>query len=117
VQRLTDAAGLRMRRRSYCITALLPVIFFFRLAQKLVRPANRGRPKTAIRPLPALPNRMLIWLLRLETWWLLRVPLPFGVSVVCVAEKPRRGGQDWGVGGSIRRRREESNPMAVTRQC
>ena len=56
----------------------------------LLRSANRGRPQTAIRPLPPLPNRMFIGLVRLETAWLLRVPLPCGASVVRVAEKPRR---------------------------
>lgn len=88
VRRLVEQAGLRVLKLSYCITALLPVIFAFRTAQKLFGPPNRGRPKTALRPLPRLPNRMLIGLLRLETAWLLRMPLPFGVSVVCAAQKP-----------------------------
>jgi ubiquinone/menaquinone biosynthesis C-methylase UbiE len=90
VRRLLEDAGLRIVTLSYCITVLLPVIFAFRTAQKLLRPPNRGRPRTALRPLPGLPNRLLIGLLRLETTWLLRIPLPFGVSVVCVAEKPQR---------------------------
>ncbi|UCH35533.1 MAG: methyltransferase domain-containing protein [Armatimonadota bacterium] len=90
VRKLLERAGLQILDVSYCITALLPVIFAFRIAQKLFGPPNRGRPKTALRPLSDLPNRLLIWLLRLETAWLLRVPLPFGVSVVCVALKPRR---------------------------
>jgi len=90
VRRLMERAGMRVLALSYCITLLLPVIFTFRTAQKLLGPPNRGRPKTALRPLPALPNRLLVMLLRLETAWLLRVPLPFGVSVVCVAQKPKR---------------------------
>ena len=92
VRRLMLRGGMRVLKLSYCITLLLPPIFLFRLAQKLLRPANRGRPKTAIRPLSPLPNRLLIGLLRLETAWLLRMPLPCGVSVVCVAENP--GPQD-----------------------
>ncbi len=46
------------------------------------------RQALATQQLP--PNQVLIWLLRLETALLLRVPLPFGVSVVCAAEKPGR---------------------------
>jgi len=90
VRRLLERAGLRIVTLSYCITMLFPVIFAFRTAQRLLRPPDRGRPRTALRPLPGLPNRLLIGLLRLETMWLLRVPLPLGVSVVCVAEKPKR---------------------------
>jgi ubiquinone/menaquinone biosynthesis C-methylase UbiE len=89
VRRLMKRAGMRVLALSYCITLLLPVIFTFRTAQRLLSPPNRGRPKTALRPLPALPNRLLVMLLRLETACLLRLPLPFGVSVVCVAQKPR----------------------------
>jgi len=87
VRRLMEHAGLRVLTLSYAITALLPVIYTFRAAQRLRRP-DGGRPKTAIRPLSRLPNLMLVSLLRLETTLLLRVPLPFGVSVVCVAQKP-----------------------------
>jgi len=90
VRRLVEQAGLRVLKLSYCITLLLPVIFAFRTAQKLFGPDKSGRPKTALRPLPALPNRVLIGLLRLESAWLLRIPLPFGVSVVCAAQKPTR---------------------------
>jgi len=90
VRRLLQGAGLRMLTLSYCITLLLLPIFAFRLMQRLFGPAEPGRPKTALRPLPSLPNRLLIGLLRLETAWLLRVPLPFGVSVVAVARKPAR---------------------------
>jgi SAM-dependent methyltransferase len=90
VRGLIEGAGLRVLHLSYCITLLLPAIFSFRLAQKLLGQPHRGRPKTAIRPLPGLPNRLLVGLLRLETAWLLRVPLPCGVSVVCVARKSRR---------------------------
>jgi SAM-dependent methyltransferase len=89
VRRLMERAGMQVLALSYCITLLLPVIFIFRTAQKLLGPPNRGRPKTALRPLPRLPNQLLVMLLRLETAWLLRLPLPLGVSVVCVAQKPK----------------------------
>jgi ubiquinone/menaquinone biosynthesis C-methylase UbiE len=87
VRCLMEQAGLRVLTLSYAITALLPVIYAFRTAQRVLRRADSGRPKTAILPLSRLPNLMLIVLLRLETAVLLRVPLPFGVSVVCVAQK------------------------------
>ena len=43
----------------------------------------------AIVPLPGPLNRLLIWELFMESALLRLVDLPFGVSVVCVAEKPR----------------------------
>jgi hypothetical protein len=89
VRTLLRDAGLDTLKLSYCIAALLPPIFAFRRAQRLLVPPKRGRPKTALRPLPPLPNRILVGLLGLETSWLLRLALPFGVSVVAVARKPR----------------------------
>jgi len=88
VRKLLRDADLGTLRLSYCITALLPPIFAFRRAQRLLGRADGTRPKTALRPLREWPNRLLIGLLALETSWLLRLPLPFGVSVVAVARKP-----------------------------
>jgi len=87
LRRLLARAGLRVEFLSYAILQLFPVILAFRLLQRCLR-GDRRRPKTALIALPPLLNRLLIYLLRLESWLLLRFPLPLGVSLVAVARWP-----------------------------
>ena len=84
-------AGFQVRLLSYAICPLLPVVFVFRKMQNLFM---RGRkPATALIELPSPLNRLLIELLKLEAALIPLVRLPFGVSLVGLAEKlPKRGG-------------------------
>ncbi|MFA0743163.1 MAG: hypothetical protein DFNUSKGM_003296 [Candidatus Fervidibacter sacchari] len=84
-------AGFQVRLLSYAICPLLPVVFVFRKVQNLFM---RGKePATALIELPSPLNRLLIELLKLEAALIPFVRLPFGVSLVGLAEKlPKRGG-------------------------
>lgn len=77
------AAGFRIERLTYAISAMLPATFVFRwLQNRLTAPTA---PKTALIRLPPPLNRFLISLLTVESVVLRAVSLPFGVSLLCHA--------------------------------
>lgn len=84
-------AGFQLRRRSYCIAfpffPLVAMIHFrswFKKDRKIMM---------SIVPLPPLLNNLLILLLRIESFLLRFINFPFGVSVICLAEKPPLSGR------------------------
>ncbi|HEX8117118.1 MAG TPA: class I SAM-dependent methyltransferase [Pyrinomonadaceae bacterium] len=82
-------AGLRVRRATYANGLLLPAAVIRRLVLKrlgLADPGSDVRP-----PGPDLLNRALATALKAEAKLLARsnVNLPAGLSVICVAERPR----------------------------
>lgn len=79
-------AGLQIERFTYLITALLLPIAVLRLLQRMA-PKKEPRPQTAFIIPPKFVNRLLIALLRLESFWLKRYDLPAGVSLVAAARK------------------------------
>jgi len=87
--RLVDA-GFRVRRLSYFNTILFPTIAGIRL----LRPYHPGSPNlksdfTMTRPGPT--NTLLGGLFGLEAPVVRRIDLPFGVSILALAQKPRSG--------------------------
>jgi len=78
-----EASGLKVRRITYMNTFMFPVILFLRWAIRLLRirmdSENRVDPGAANRPLAAIFSA--------EAKLLPRIRLPFGVSVLCLAEK------------------------------
>jgi hypothetical protein len=76
-------AGFQVQRLSYALGALLPLIALARWLDRL-RP---GTPAATVIPLPRWLNRALIRLQGWETRYLLRRRLPFGVSLVAVAQR------------------------------
>ena len=83
VQARLCEAGFQVRRLSYALGALLPLIALARWLDRL-RP---GAPAATVIPLPHWLNRALIRLQDWETRYLLRRRLPFGVSLVAVAQR------------------------------
>jgi SAM-dependent methyltransferase len=88
-ERLVEA-GFRVRRLSYFNTILFPAIAGIRL----LRPYRPGSPNlksdfTMTRPGPA--NTLLGHLFGLEAPIVKRFDLPFGVSILALAQKPRSG--------------------------
>ncbi|MDM7460396.1 MAG: class I SAM-dependent methyltransferase [bacterium] len=81
--RLTEA-GFQVRKLSYALCLLLPLIALTRWLDRL-RP---GKPAATVVPVPRWLNRALIRLLDAETRLLMRTNLPFGVSLTAVAQKP-----------------------------
>jgi len=81
-----EQAGFKVLRKSYCIMFL-----FFPLAALLHFRSLFKRDKkimTSVVPLPSWLNLLLIGLLYLENLLLRFLDLPFGVSVILLAEKP-----------------------------
>ena len=83
-------AGFRVRKLSYFNTILFPAIAGIRL----VRPYRPGSPNlksdfTMTRPGPA--NTLLGRIFGLEAPIVRRMDLPFGVSILALAQKPRGG--------------------------
>jgi len=76
-------AGFQVRMLSPSVGLLLPIIALARWLDRL-RP---GAPAATVVPLPRWLNRALIRLQDCETRWLLRHRLPFGVSLVAVAQR------------------------------
>jgi ubiquinone/menaquinone biosynthesis C-methylase UbiE len=79
-------AGFQVRRQSYCIVfpffplmAMLHFRSWFKKDHKIMM---------SIVPLPKPFNDFLIFLLRLENFFLRFIDFPFGVSVICLVEKP-----------------------------
>jgi SAM-dependent methyltransferase len=80
---LLERGGLRIRRLSYWNAALFPAICLHRLLVK-----HRGHePRSDTTSSPWLINEALAALLALEAAILRRAPLPWGVSLVGVAER------------------------------
>ncbi len=86
-QRVTGA-GFTIRRLSYFNTLLFPAIAGIRL----VRPYKPGSAKLKsdfTMTKPGLGNTLLGRIFSLEAPLLARTNLPFGVSIICLAKKPK----------------------------
>lgn len=84
-QKLKEA-GFIIKRKSYCISfPLLPILVLLKFRSWF---KNDRNIMMSIVPLPAFLNQCLVWLLSLENFLLYFTDLPFGVSILCLAEKP-----------------------------
>ena len=83
-RRLFDRAGLKVRRATYFNTVLFPPIAAVRLAKAAAR--SRGGDDERLPP-PAL-NSLLRGLFAAEASILRALDLPFGVSILLIAERP-----------------------------
>ena len=83
---VVESAGLRVKRLTYFNTALFPPIALVRLARRVL-----PRPKTVQSdfnvPAPGPMNASLAAVFGLESALVARTNLPFGVSILCLAEK------------------------------
>jgi SAM-dependent methyltransferase len=82
------AAGLAPRRVTYFNSLLFPPIAAIRLGRRMLPQGDRPRSDFEMTDETGLTNRMLARLFSAETSLLLRRDLPFGVSVLAVAESP-----------------------------
>lgn len=84
VEGLLRSAGFEVRRISYSIFLLFPLVLLIRLAEKF----KGGEPKASLPKVPGWLNSLLVGLQAIETGWIRRRRLPWGSSVVAVAVKP-----------------------------
>lgn len=82
LRRLLTTAGLKPLRLSYAVTVLFPLVWLVRMRERRLK-----EPRSSVRPVPPWINRVLLATLELENAWLRHASLPFGVSVVAVAER------------------------------
>ncbi|MBZ0090248.1 MAG: class I SAM-dependent methyltransferase [Thermoanaerobaculia bacterium] len=82
VERLQEA-GFRVRRCSYSVCFLYPIVRAVRALER----RRRGEPRSSLRPLPGWLNWLLTGIQRLEAALLGSFDLPWGSSVVAVAER------------------------------
>ena len=88
VEGITDLLqrnGLRVRHRSYANTVLFPLVLVKRLAEQVL-PARAAASDLTLQL--GVLERVFGLILRLEAPWVARIGLPFGLSVVAVAQKP-----------------------------
>lgn len=85
-----EGSGLQVVRATYANSLLLPVAAFRRLILKRLGLASPGSDVRRLPPGLAWANRLLRAVLRAEAWWLgrQRSRLPFGLSCICVAQRP-----------------------------
>lgn len=82
-----EGVGFNLKLLSFAIVLPFFPIALFRLIQKALRKTNK-RPKTSLIILPRILNDLLYFLLKREAKLLARgVSFPFGVSLICRAEK------------------------------
>jgi SAM-dependent methyltransferase len=84
LRNLLERGGFKVRRLSYWNAALFPAICFHRL---LAKPRRGQELRSDARSAPWLINEALAALLTAEAAILRRAPLPWGVSLVGVAER------------------------------
>ncbi|HEX5704833.1 MAG TPA: class I SAM-dependent methyltransferase [Pyrinomonadaceae bacterium] len=85
---LLEGTGFRVIRATYANSLLLPIAALHRLALKPIGLAPSG---SDVSPLPSglrWINPIFQTLLRCEAVWLKLFPLPAGLSVICVVQKP-----------------------------
>ena len=87
---LLGAAGLRIRRLTHANSLLLPAAAVWRALNRFLPAADRSD----VRPLAGPVNSALRAALSLEAPIIARRDLPFGLSVIGVAEKPVAGATD-----------------------
>jgi SAM-dependent methyltransferase len=80
-------AGLRVRRVTYANALLFPAAALWRALHKLGDPA--AAESSDVKPVPGPVNQLLRAALSLEAPLIRRGNLPFGLSVIGVAEKPQ----------------------------
>ncbi|NJK36191.1 MAG: class I SAM-dependent methyltransferase [Oscillatoriales cyanobacterium SM2_2_1] len=83
---LLQQTGYHPLHLSYFNTALFPLIAAIRLKQRLHPPATPSTPSDLSLPAPWL-NRTLQWIFAQERWLMPHIPLPFGVSLLAIAQK------------------------------
>jgi len=80
---MVEDAGFRISRLTYANSLLFPAEAISRLLQRAGIISGDD-----LCPVPGPVNRCLTWALALEAHWLVTHDLPFGLSLLCLAERP-----------------------------
>lgn len=77
-----EAARFKIERLSYAMTFLYPAAWMVRRLRR-----SASAPKADLFHVPRLVNGLLVGLLNLENALILRMPLPFGLTILCLAQR------------------------------
>jgi SAM-dependent methyltransferase len=86
-------SGFRVLKRSYAVFFLFFPIVFYRLFRGLF-PKDPLAPRASYVKLPAVLNRLLIVFLRIEAGMMGAVNLPWGTSIIVLAQKIQGGSRE-----------------------
>jgi SAM-dependent methyltransferase len=86
LRRAVLEAGFSIRRMSGLVSSFLPAVVAFRVGQMLL-PGRKG-PRASFVELPGPVNALLTFLLVTEVESSRRLPIPFGVTIYVVAQRP-----------------------------
>jgi SAM-dependent methyltransferase len=86
IHQLLTESGLEIVRLTYTVSLFLPLVWTIRMLRRLFRP--QGIPKADVALTPRSVNGFLRTILDLESAFVLRVPMPFGLTVFAAARKP-----------------------------
>jgi SAM-dependent methyltransferase len=79
-------SGFRVLKRSYAVFFFFVPIVLYRLFRG-VFPKDPFAPRASHVMLPAFANNLLVALLRIEAWLMGKINLPWGTSIVVLAQK------------------------------
>ncbi len=84
MRRRLEEAGFKIRRMTYAVFFLFPIVVFIRFFEK----RKKGEATASLPKVPDWFNTLLIGLQNFEAWVMSRASLPWGSSVIAVAQKP-----------------------------
>lgn len=84
LKRKLKKAGFTVQKASYMYTGIFPLLALVRLTQKHLKP---DEPKSSVFRIPSVLNDFLIQWMKMESWLMRYIDLPFGSSLIIVAEK------------------------------
>ncbi len=83
-----ESSGFTAIKASYCITFMFPLVFIFRTVKRKF--FRNIRTNSAYFLLPGIINGFFIFILRIESYLVEKMDMPFGCSIVIVAEKNKK---------------------------
>ncbi len=90
LKKVVKQAGYELNYGSYFNTVLFPLVAIVRILAKLLPKQNTNQLSSDL-VVPSKPvNQILKWLFASERYFMNRLSLPFGVSVLLLAQKPNR---------------------------
>ena len=81
-----ENAGFKIKRSSYMFLTTFPILVIIRYIQKF---SSGEEAESNVFPLPVWINKLILFIMNLEGILLSRISLPFGSSVIILAEKTK----------------------------
>lgn len=83
--------GFEIKRMTSANAILFPLLAAWRLSSKIIQPPAKIKPEDShsdLKPLPGPVNHLLRSVLAAERTWLKKGDLPFGLTIITLAQKP-----------------------------